>query len=563
MMNTSKTLTATAACLGSILLATPVFACGGFFCNGATPVNQQAERIIFAHDGEEVTQIVEVLYDGDAEKFSWILPVVGTPSPGVSSVQALDRLQAATNPTYRLQNTSESCGFGGSSNATPGSLDSGAESADGAPKVVVLDQGSVGPFVYETISVDAGDQDPADAAVRWLEANEYDVGPKGAEVLRPYLENGLNLIAFKLEKGQPSGAVRPISLQYKSKDMSIPIRPTAVAANDDMPILVWVLGDDRSVSTNYRGLEINELLVDWFNPNDTYNRVVTAAANEAGGQGFVTEFAGASAPYADTISPPGEGGNLEIYENHPELSEVMIQLGQEFGAYDGYLELAAELSLREGFTPSEFVSCPSCYFYPNRQSTDPTVVDNERIDDSDPIFSISVTDYLAALEEKVLQPISDTAELFREHGYLTRLYTTMSAAEMDRDPVFKFNPDLEDVSNTHVAEQESDCDGNWLITLPDGQQVIGDGRTWPHALDNTELPINARIVQYDTEGPPQVISDNVSTIQTLHGSSAAAPVRFRERGCSASPDPRAPNPWLWLLPALAGAVIWNRRRQSR
>ena len=43
---------------------------------------------------------------------------------------------------------------------------------------------------------------------------------------------------------------------------------------------------------NYKALELNEALIDWFNPKNNYNEVVTRAADEAMGQGFVTEYAG-------------------------------------------------------------------------------------------------------------------------------------------------------------------------------------------------------------------------------------------------------------------------------
>jgi hypothetical protein len=78
-------------------------------------------------------------------------------------------------------------------------------------------------------------------------------------------------------------------LTYNTDHPMIPIRPTAVAANDDMGILVWVLGSGRAVPTNYKTLELNEAVLDWFNPSMVYNDVVVAAADEAGGQGFVTE----------------------------------------------------------------------------------------------------------------------------------------------------------------------------------------------------------------------------------------------------------------------------------
>src|SRR6187431_2485430 len=88
--------------------ASPAAACGGFFCDSAQPVNQQAERIIFARrpDGN-VTAVIQIQYQGPSEKFAWMLPVAGSPTIEVSSNAAFDRLQAASNPLYRLNTSVE------------------------------------------------------------------------------------------------------------------------------------------------------------------------------------------------------------------------------------------------------------------------------------------------------------------------------------------------------------------------------------------------------------------------------------------------------------------------
>src|SRR5690606_11744381 len=101
-------------------------------------------------------------------------------------------------------------------------------------------------------------EDPAEEAISWLEDNDYDVGATGPDVLRPYLEEGLSLIAFKLTKGNDAGAIRPVKLTYESDTPSIPIRPTAVAAKDDMGVRVFLLDEARSVTNNYLSVELNE-----------------------------------------------------------------------------------------------------------------------------------------------------------------------------------------------------------------------------------------------------------------------------------------------------------------
>ena len=58
-----------------------------------------------------------------------------------------------------------------------------------------------------------------------------------------------------------------------------------------MGLMVFVAADERAVPVNYPSLELNDAAIDWFNPNVSYPNVVNLAADEAGGQGFVTEFA--------------------------------------------------------------------------------------------------------------------------------------------------------------------------------------------------------------------------------------------------------------------------------
>src|SRR6187431_423468 len=86
--------------------ASPANACGGFFCSQAQPVNQAAERIIFAQNGDgTVTAVIQILYEGPSENFSWLLPISSVPEGdqiGLASDIAFTRLQQATNPQFNL-----------------------------------------------------------------------------------------------------------------------------------------------------------------------------------------------------------------------------------------------------------------------------------------------------------------------------------------------------------------------------------------------------------------------------------------------------------------------------
>ena len=564
-----RLLTGLGVCLGAGLLAAlpaaPAQACGGLFCSAATPVNQAAERIIFAYDkpNKQVTAVVEILYQGPAEKFAWVLPVPGVPKVGVSTSAVFDRLQAATNPTYSIQRTwagqcgndprgSAGTGGSGGSAGLPGPSNPGGGNMS---PVNVLASGSVGPYVYDVIMVNAQNSDPAMVAIEWLTANGYDVGALGPDVLRPYLRDGLNLLAFKLQKNKMTGSIRPVMLTYNSDHPMIPIRPTAVAANDDMGILVWVLGAGRAVPTNYKTLELNEAVIDWFNPAMVYNDVVAAAADEAGGQGFVTELAQptATSGIADTLYQ--ERFNVEQFRNQADAlnnAELIVSVvntfatfatgnfGGPFGsrpsgmrvALDGVSDvLAKHLKLMEAeVTVDQFMAAPRCYleafrqpnmFYCEGRPTPPRAVD---------ISTFNKVMFLTDVEAMIIKPIEDTSQLFRTHRYMTRFYTTMSARDMTLDPDFDLNASLPDVSNQHTLALKyldtcpGDVSGRWEATLQSGTVVKGRDSTWPFNVRDQRMPVNRRVTQLAATGAGTVVKDNTATINGVMSGNGPAPV---------------------------------------
>jgi len=71
---------AAALCLSALILFSPLpsQACGGFFCT-TVPINQAAEQIVFRQEEGKVTAMVRILYSGNAEDFSWVVPVPSIP----------------------------------------------------------------------------------------------------------------------------------------------------------------------------------------------------------------------------------------------------------------------------------------------------------------------------------------------------------------------------------------------------------------------------------------------------------------------------------------------------
>jgi hypothetical protein len=513
------------ALLGSLALApAPASACGGFFCSSAQPVNQAAERIVFAENGDgTVTAVIQILYQGPSQNFSWVLPISSVPGEdgiGVGSDLAFTRLQAITNPQYSLTTRVEGqCrnppppsavpGNGSFPAAATGGSSSVAPGGTTTPPVKVEASGEVGAFDWTVISLDPNLSEPADAAVAWLEENGYDVSPGSPELLGPYLADGMYLLALKLTKGANAGSIRPIRITYEGDKPVIPIKLTAVAANDDMGVLVWLLGEERGVPFNYYSLELNEAYVNWFSAGTNYASVVTQAADEAGGQGFVTEFAGSSDALKDQIWAPAQEQQWAALRSmaFSSFGELYQTVSANYSGYSGFWDaLAPALILPEGVTAEDFRSCPNCY-----------------------AFELSPSRLFDGLEEHVIEPMRSMQQLLTSRPVMTRLYTTMSAMEMTEDPLFTFNADLPLVSNVHTAERVIECNPSveqfnapWRIELPQGGVVRGTGssQTWPVV---PEQPYNRRVLQLGEKGSGMVAEDHTERLAEINAPAAPRP----------------------------------------
>ncbi|MEL6178240.1 MAG: DUF2330 domain-containing protein [Myxococcota bacterium] len=603
-----------AACLSGALLLTltptQAEACGGFFCSQSQPVNQAAERIIFIdNDDDTVTAIVQILYQGPSEQFAWVLPVPGIPEVGVSSDLAFQRLQQATNPLYNLvtrfeDNCTDTAPNG--SNSFAGATSNGtAGNTTGGGGVNVLASGAVGPYDYVVLMADPNAPDPAQETLDWLTDNGYDLTSTAPELLEPYLRDGMNLLAFRLTKGNEAGDIRPVMLTYDSERPMIPIKLTAVAAEEDMGVLVWTLSDHRTVPVNYRALKLNEAILDWTNPGSSYNAVINAAADEAGGQGFVTEFAEQAQIGTPVASRQILLGNettawerINAYTSDSTNGQKLTMLQEAtfaFGSWDGFME-----TLRNTLptaNPEGLIQCLSSNGFDTEMAEDglslgAIVCDGAFFDDQQEeridLELLSVGLFQAELTANVYEPMERTQELLRSQAWMTRMYTTLSAAEMTVDPVFDNNTSLGSVSNIHTAEQWITCDPNaeytWRVVLSDGSEVFSTDGLWPYTPGSSEMPVNRRVVQENTTDDGEVVTDNLETIQAQLSQDrpeGVAPIRTGipnspdeetemmigqgdEEGCACThlgpQRPAWPMTAWGILLGFAG-IVWRRARQ--
>lgn len=117
--------------------------------------------------------------------------------------------------------------------------------------------------------------------------------------------------------------------------------------------------------------------------------------------------------------------------------------------------------------------------------------------------------------------------------YTTRLYSTLSAAEMTVDPVFVFNPDLPEVSNVQQASRVIECDPSrfedeapWCIDFPQRGSIRGRPAQvgqWPSAV--SEQPPDLHVLTLASSGDGAVVNDNAAAISAARLAALVPPPR--------------------------------------
>ena len=504
-----------AAVAAPFVLAPAAEACGGLFCRRA-PVDQNGERILFAADGTHVTAYVQIQYQGTAEAFSWIVPVPTTPKLSVGSDALFTALRGVTRPTFNLEMSTEGeCKTEGGGLFAPVAAPAASKSAQRAPGVSVESREQVGAF--DAAVLDATD---AEALKKWLKDNDYEVPAKVDPLLDPYVAGKYKFVALKLASKATTGDIQPIVMKYESTKPGIPIRLTGVAATPDMNVFVWVLGKERAVPENYRHAQINEARIDWLGQGQNYPAVVTEAMNEAGGQAFVTDYAGVSSsvPVANLVAAAGRVNldPLKQVSDPVEFARLVRQTNflRDTGASDSPL---VGFLARYVKKPEAHKDVADATFYRGLESYKEALAAEQIVADG--------AKAAEELDERFVQPGKDLEALFEDHDYLTALYTTMSPDEMTQDPMFVFNPDLPKVSAMHEAKGVRKCSGAVTfdrapieITLANGVKYqIASGGVSGNGGSRLTMPAAARIEQLKSEGGASIIKDNKPRITATLG----------------------------------------------
>lgn len=518
-------------------------ACGGFFCS-SIPVNQNAEQIIFRQDGDQVVALVRIQYQGDAEKFSWVVPVPGIPDVQTSSDLLFNALDQQTRPRFQLEYDGEPCPgtfFGGPFFAADAAPQAGVDGS----AVNIIDERPVGPFNLQIINSD----DPA-ALAKWLADNNYDLTDRGEELIAPYLEEGMNFLALKLRKDKSAGDLVPIKMVYKTDRPMVPIRLTAVAAEPDMGVLVWLFGPARAIPTTYPHVVVNYAKLPWLRgyvSDSDYRDLVTQAMNEAGGQGFATDFAGAAANLRDAM---------------PDAESLRMMLDERAGMLDPAQGLVAVA--RMTVLPTAKLSALYAEHLPLPEGEPRFTYGNaQRLSE---IFSfvelrVALNAIADGIRDEIITPYEDALPVLDGDPYLTRLFTTLSPDEMTLDPCFGYNSDLPMQPALRVATLEQRCvndELHWQLVL--GAGTGREGEVIDSGVGDIVPEVPEAIAKQSAFRDMRYLRENVDPFEVPTGSTPYVNIQTQPALCG-----------ILSLPLLALNVVgmafiarrWRRRRSER
>lgn len=540
----------------------PAQACGGTFCDSgpqAMPVDQSGENILFILDSEEVEVHIQIQYEGDPEKFAWVIPLTAVPEFSIGSEALFQSLLSGTVPTYGFTTVRDQCpvpmandvpavdqGFDGEGDSGIGTAGAG-EGEDDGPQVVLRE--TVG--AYEIAVLEGG---TAAEVVEWLDTNGYQQDPEAEPILEEYLAEGHLFGAIKLTGGAGVDQIHPIVLRYRSNEPCVPLRLTRIAALEDMEVRTFFLGDDRMVPTNYRHVLVNPLKIDWQQLASNYEDVITAAvdAEHADGRAFVTEYAGPSdvVPQFGLHDPswlPNAFRSLALAELPAELQAQQLAFCNEWNGCQlghpliGGL-LGEFLSLPAGVTVEAYLECTECY-------PELTTWDSEGFAD--------------AFAERIQAPGQHAEGLLQRWPYVTRMYTTISPHEMTKDPIFHARGDLDDVPNLRQATQRILCSNDSVFILPDGREVfVPSGASWPEFPN--EMPWEEEVSEMPLSGAPVTLANRTAEIDELLAAYNTS-VGWTADGCQGCTveDDGSRGRWaLGLGMLVLGAGLLRRRRRS-
>ncbi|HEX2551854.1 MAG TPA: hypothetical protein VHK64_09705, partial [Nocardioidaceae bacterium] len=245
---------------------------------------------------------------------------------------------------------------------------------------------------------------------------------------------------------------------------------------------------------------------------------------------FVTEYAGASSVMTGQLDYQGRFGDqatLAASADAASFVEYLLQSGfplsgQTLSTLQKYLPVPPAM-LAKGYTAQNFYQSYRYYTTSYRQQYP--------ADFSGWSPNFQPQTMASTLFTSVVPPLRAASKLFENSPSLTRLYTTLSPEDMNKDPAFSYNPELGPVGNVHQGTMTYHCtafdtvqgdtnatlvtEQGWVIQYPHGTNKAA-------SVDLTQLPPALRYEVLPEEGQPEVTVDNKNAVDQLVGPSRSS-----------------------------------------
>ncbi len=278
------------------LLPARALACGGCFgpITSSTPTVVTGHRMAFAISETQTVLWDQFEYQGEAEDFSWVLPV----RPGAflelaadAWLSSLDTFTTTTvvSPTLNCAQASASNGGCGC-----GSADSAPLSASGAagyvppPGVTVVRHETVGP--YETVVVRS--EDP-NALTTWLVDNGYTIPDEIQPVIEAYVSEGNDFLALKLQAGYGVQQMEPVRVITPGGDYLLPLRMVAAGIGSFVDIKLFVIAERRYGLPDLAEVSVlpKDVVYDFATSNSNYPALRNEALAQNRGKSYIVPYA--------------------------------------------------------------------------------------------------------------------------------------------------------------------------------------------------------------------------------------------------------------------------------
>lgn len=523
--------------LALVSLSLPSFATGVYDASPA-PVRLPHQRVVLAHDAEEgaIEAHFQLEVSGATGPVAWVIPVPGDAQLVVSSEHLFDELSWRTNPRFSVSADQE--GRCLRSLVPPLRYEQVELFSSNQPRVPYVK----GVFTAER-SLAILQPSTAQELVGWLLDEGVQPPSQLVSRIEPYLTSGHAFVVVAVDASEGDLALAPLGVRWAGGQLELPLVLSAGTAELERQLDVSLLAQERRVPVDWPHLALNEAALSWLGAESNYFEIVGRAVHEAGGQGFVTQYAGPlgfAEPDFVVAAPLREAGS-------PTAWLQQIQEQQVEGGRDLWLLYARLLPVRQGLDERSVWDCPTCF------------------DDwyaGPPFDAAYTTDELYAA---VVEPRLRTWEVIGMGSTLTRLVAVLDPTQITHDTAFASAPDLGEVEREHVATLVYECGGQLtslasrrlelpggdVIAIPSELTLSQQGITAADYLAGLQTVAASRIEQLGADGQLEVVDDRSGAIDDEIDA-------YARQGCGCTSRSGLPGGLL----ALMGFVGLRRRSRS-